>query len=95
MPFVNFGTYSRFQKMKIYKKDCPLCQRDRKRKHKHSDDSVVDHRAVHVRVSPRSVRFKFLDGSGIIIRRDNPAFVEAVGEWFLNEVDALPEGYDG
>jgi hypothetical protein len=81
--------------MKIYKKDCPLCQEHRRRKHKHSPDTEIDHLAVHVKKTPRSVRFKFLNGSGIIIRRDNPAFVEAIGEWFLNEVDALPEGYDG
>lgn len=52
-----------------------------------SEDAVLVR--VWVDVRERGIRFKFHRGAGIGIRRDNPAYFEAIGEWFCTEVEAL------
>lgn len=56
---------------------------------KHSENVPLREK-VDINVGKRSVRFKFVNGSGIGVRRDNPDYLSCVGEWFCNEVDALP-----
>lgn len=48
--------------------------------------------SIDVSVHERGIRFKFPGGAGIGIRRDNPGYYGAIGEWFCNEVDALATG---
>jgi hypothetical protein len=44
---------------------------------------------VWVTVREMGIHFKFHRGAGIGIRRDNPDYYRAIGEWFCAEVDAL------
>lgn len=46
---------------------------------------------IEVDVGKNAVRFKFVGKSGITIRRDNPDYLECIGRWFCNEVEALPK----
>jgi hypothetical protein len=48
---------------------------------------------VMVDVGERVVHFKFTHlkrGSGIVIHRENPDYLELIGEWFCKEVEAMP-----
>ncbi len=51
-----------------------------------------EERNIRINAGDLAVRFKFEDGAGITIRKDNPCYLEEIGRWFCNEVDALPKG---
>lgn len=52
-------------------------------------------RCIKIRIGKGTVRFKFEDGSGITIHRENPDYLREIGQWFCAEVDALPIDKDG
>jgi len=47
-------------------------------------------RTVTVEVTANVVKFKFLNGEALELHRQNPGYLEAVGEWFCRAVAALP-----
>lgn len=78
------------------KRQCHECKRIAATKHLGAPGvrRKVTHELIHVAIGKRSLRLKFATrkrGAGFSTSLKNPGLLEAVGEWFLNEIDALPE----
>lgn len=69
--------------------DCPICKKGKTK-------GRIEHRTVHIELPDdeerrRVMYAKFTDGAGIIISADVPDLAKTIGEWFLNEIDFLPD----
>lgn len=53
-------------------------------------EPTAELRKVWVDVTENGVHFRFHDGSGVGLSRDNVDYFRVIGEWFVREVDAMP-----